>query len=317
MQAHSSRRDLLGAAGAVLAMAAVAPVSAAEPSATDRSAGDRFGFCLNTSTISGANLTIVEQIDVASKAGYGAIEPWVRDIDEYAKKGGSLKDLAKRIADAGLAVPDAIAFSPWIIDDDAQRAKGLEAMKRDMETVAQIGGRRIAAPPVGATDIANLDLRKAAERYRDLLELGQEAGVQPLLELWGFSKALSRLGEVAYVTIESGRPDASMLLDIYHLHKGGSGFTGLRQINGAALHIIHMNDFPASPDREHITDAHRVYPGDGVAPLRQILQDLRDSQFRGFLSLELFNREYWKQSPMKVAKTGLEKMREVVRSSLT
>ena len=68
--------------------------------------------------------------------------------------------------------------------------------------------------------------------------------------------------------------------------------------------------------RDQITDAHRVYPGDGVAPLRELLRDLRRSGFRGVLSLELFNRDYWQQDALTVARTGLDKMRAAVRSSL-
>jgi sugar phosphate isomerase/epimerase len=78
-----------------------------------------------------------------------------------------------------------------------------------------------------------------------------------------------------------------------------------------------MNDYPAQPPRAEITDAHRVYPGDGVAPLRELLRDLRRIGFRGALSLELFNREYWTQDALAVARTGLEKMRAVVRRSLS
>jgi quercetin dioxygenase-like cupin family protein len=82
--------------------------------------------------------------------------------------------------------------------------------------------------------------------------------------------------------------------------------------NGAAMHVLHMNDYPAQPPREKITDAERVYPGDGVAPVVQILRDLHASGFRGMLSLELFNRELWKQDPFAVARTGLEKMKALV-----
>jgi sugar phosphate isomerase/epimerase len=77
-----------------------------------------------------------------------------------------------------------------------------------------------------------------------------------------------------------------------------------------------MNDYPDSPPRAEISDAHRVYPGDGVAPFKQILRNLRDVGFHGFLSLELFNRDYWAQDPLTVARTGLEKMKAVVRDSL-
>lgn len=327
-----TRRSILAKTAGALAAVALAsnrepnvraqddpqPPTARPPTQRTRDAHEPFGYCLNTSTISGANLGIVELIEIASSSGYDAIEPWMRELDEYEKKGGSLADLRKRCADSGLVVADAIGFDEWIVDDDARRAKGLEAMKRDMDRIAQIGGAHVAAPPIGAHEstASPLDLQKAAERYAALLELGKQMGVTPILELWGFSKNLSRLGEVAFVAIESHHPNAAMLLDIYHLHKGGSEFSGLRLINGAALPLLHVNDYPATPPREQITDAQRVYPGDGVAPFREIYTSLRDSGFGGYLSLELFNRDYWKQSPAKVARIGLEKTRETVRSAL-
>ena len=70
-----------------------------------------------------------------------------------------------------------------------------------------------------------------------------------------------------------------------------------------------MNDYPAAPPREQITDAARVYPGEGVAPLDLVLGQLREIGFNGVLSLELFNPAYWKQDAFTVAKTGLEKMK--------
>jgi sugar phosphate isomerase/epimerase len=77
-----------------------------------------------------------------------------------------------------------------------------------------------------------------------------------------------------------------------------------------------MNDYPAEPPRAAITDAARVYPGDGVAPLKTLLRDLRRLGFRGALSLELFNRDYWQKDALAVARTGLDKMRAVVAASL-
>jgi 2-keto-myo-inositol isomerase len=86
----------------------------------------------------------------------------------------------------------------------------------------------------------------------------------------------------------------------------------LGMLNGRAMPAFHINDYPADPPRERIEDAHRVYPGDGIAPLGQILRTLRDIGFSGYLSLELFNREYWKQDAFEVARTGLEKTRAAV-----
>ncbi len=73
-----------------------------------------------------------------------------------------------------------------------------------------------------------------------------------------------------------------------------------------------MNDYPADPSRESIADRDRVYPGDGVAQLTQILRTLVSTGFNGVLSLELFNPGYWEQDAAVVIETGLAKMKAAV-----
>ena len=308
-----SRRQLFAIAGA-----AASTVLAAGDTVGAIEAGGKapFRYCFNTSTIRGQKLPLDKEIEIAANAGYDAIEPWVDKINEYVKNGGNLTDVRKRIADIGLTVESAISFYQWIVDDDATRTKGLEQAKREMDVLAKIGGKRIAAPPAGATDKEGLDLLKAAERYRVLLEIGDRIGVVPQIELWGASKNLHRLGEAMFVVIESGHSKACLLPDVFHIYKGGSDFTGLKQISPQAIQVFHLNDYPADPPREKITDRDRVYPGDGIAPLTQILRDLHDNGSRAVLSLELFNPAYWNQDPLAVAKTGLAKMKAAVNRAL-
>jgi sugar phosphate isomerase/epimerase len=306
------------AAAGVAALGASHASAATDDKATPerpRDISKAFRYGLNTATIRGQNLPIDRQFEIAAKAGYDSVEPWIGDIAAYRSKGGSLADLKKKIADLGLTVDSAIGFAEWVVDDDARRKKGMETARRDMELVAAIGGTRVAAPPAGATDQANLDLRKAAERYRTLIELGATMNIVPQVEVWGFSKALQRLSECAYVAIESRHPKACVLPDVYHLYKGGSDHATIGLV-ASAMHCIHMNDYPATPPREKITDAERIYPGDGIAPTKQLLQALHAGGFRGVLSLELFNRAYWLQDAQSVAQTGLDKMKLLVRAAL-
>ncbi len=298
--------------GVVLGQSLPAAEASAQP-ASPRT-GRSFLFCLNTATIRGQKLGIVKEIEVAAQAGYDAIEPWVDSINEYVKNGGTLPDLKKRINDSGLTVEDAIAFPEWIVDDEARRAKGMEQAKREMEMVAQIGGRRIAAPPAGATNLPKLDLMQAAERYRALLNAGEQLGIVPQLELWGFSKNLNRLGECVCVAMETGHRNACVLADVFHLHKGGSEWAGIKLLGANAIQVLHMNDFPAEPPAEKIDDSYRVYPGDGTAPVADILRALRGIGGQKVLSLELFNRKYWSEDALTVAKTGLAKMKAIVES---
>jgi sugar phosphate isomerase/epimerase len=271
-----------------------------------------FRFCLNMSTIRGQNLTVPEEIDIAGKAGYHAIEPWIGKLNEHVEGGGSLADLKKRIEDNGLSVESAIGFAGWIVDDEARRKAGLEEAKRDMEVVAQLGGKRIAAPPAGLRREETVDLLQAAQRYRALCEIGDEVGVVPQVEMWGFSAAIGRVGTALFVAIESGHPKACFLGDVYHTYKGGSDFDGLKQLGPQSLQVFHMNDYPADPPRESIGDEHRVYPGDGIAPLADVLRNFLAVGAAPVLSLELFNRDYWAQDALTVARTGLEKMKAAV-----
>lgn len=274
-------------------------------------------FCLNTSTVRGQKLSVPEQIQVCADAGYDAIEPWMRDLYQFVEQGGKLTDLRKRLDDANLTVESAIGFAKWIVDDEAERKAGLEEARRDMDLLNQIGGKRIAAPPIGAHTEPGPLLDVIAGRYRALLELGAETGVTPQLELWGFSKTLSRLGELAYVATTAEHPDACVLPDFYHIYKGGSRFEGLGMIEATRMHVFHMNDYPSDPPRETIQDAHRVFPGDGVCPLPEIIAGLIRSGFAGVFSLELFNPEYWQRDALQVAKEGLEKSKAVVRLAQT
>lgn len=275
--------------------------------------GHNWRFCLNTSTIRGQKLPLSEIIEIAARAGYDSIEPWIAEIEAHVQAGGTLKELRERIQDHGLTVESAIGFAEWIVDDAAQRSKALAQARREMEMVAAIGGKRIAAPPAGATDRTDIPPDAIAERYRALLEVGDDTGVVPQIEVWGFSKTLHTLGAAAEAAIESGHPKACILADVYHLYKGGSNFTGIRLLNSAALQVMHVNDYPAQPPRDAIDDSYRVYPGDGVAPFQEIFAALRAIGFAGALSLELFNPAYWKQDALTVARTGLQKLREVAR----
>ncbi len=270
-----------------------------------------FRYGLNTSTLRGHKLPLVDVVDITGRAGYQAIEPWIDEIDSYVAGGGDLKELGRRIADQGLSVEGAIGFFAWIVDDEAQRRAALVEARRNMELLRAIGGTRIAAPAFGATEVRNIDLSLAAERYRALLDIGEECGVVPQVEVWGFSQTLQKLGEAMFVALESGHPSACILPDVYHLYKGGSGYAGLGLLRSSAFPVLHVNDYPyIAPDT--ITDADRVYPGAGIAPWGEIISILHKIEYDGVLSLELFNPTYYAQDPLVVAQTGLHKMKAVV-----
>lgn len=247
---------------------------------------------LNTSTIRGYQLPVEKQIDLCAEAGFDGIELWVSDVEAYIKQGGTAEALGRQINQHGLVLENMISFSTWIADDPVQRAAGVRKMHQDMELTARLGGLYIAAPVQGVSAIVKQKLPEYSDRYRAILEEGVQTGVTPILELWG-SGALNQLSDTASITIGAAHPSASMLLDFYHLYRGGNSFDSLRLINGSVLPVFHINDYPESIPREALEDADRVFPGDGFCPFDEILPILYETGFRGAFSIELFNQSYW------------------------
>jgi sugar phosphate isomerase/epimerase len=275
-----------------------------------------FTFCLNTSTIMKQNIGLVNEINLAADVGYDGIEIWMRTLQEYVDKGGKLRDIKSLAKDRNITIEDCIRFAKWIVDDDTDRKNAIEQLKVEMDMLAQIGCKRIAAPPFGATKEAGLDLKKAAERFQEVAELGKQMGVKPQLELWGFSKNLHLFGETLFVAAESGHPDAIILPDVYHLFRGGSPFEALEMINGSKIEMFHINDYPSDILPEDVTDAMRVMPGDGAAPMDMILQKLTAKGREIVLSLEIFNEGYWVMPTRKTAEIGLAKMKSSVAKAI-
>ncbi len=275
-----------------------------------------FRFALNAATIRSHRLPLPDQLRLAAAAGYDGYEPWLADIEAFVAGGGALNDLARECADLGLRIVNAIGFAKWIVDDPAERATALDDVRRQMGLITALGGRCIAAPPAGATKPEpRVPLEAIAERFAKVADIGAEEGVMPLLEIWGASAHLSTLAEAAYVIARAGHPNAGLLADVYHIVRGGSSPAALRLFNGVLLPCVHMNDVPAEPPREQLRDAHRVWPGDGVAPIADILRTLAATGAEIALSLELFNEEYWKLPAPEIARIGLEKMRAVVAAA--
>jgi sugar phosphate isomerase/epimerase len=305
-----SRRAALQFMGAT---AGVSVVKKAESSIPQLKSKEKlpYTFCLNMATIRGHKLGFVKELETASAAGFHSVEIWIDTLYEYLANGGTIADAKKRLNDLGITIENSISFNEWIVNDATARKAGMEAMKKEMDIIAQLGCKRIAATGKGATAETVPDFDTIAERYRTVLELGDKTGVVPILEMWGHMKHMSNVSEVLYIAMKSGHPSARLLLDIFHLYKGNSSLDTLPLMEPSATEILHMNDYPANLSSAVITDADRIYPGDGVAPIKRILHMLLKRDKPLVLSTEVFNKNYYAQDALIVAKTSLSKMKAI------
>lgn len=264
-----------------------------------------FLLCLNASTIRPTPL--LEKIQIASQAGYEGIELWNSEIEEYLHHGGTLRDLRLKIQDLGLTVPDTINLKGWF-DAESLKDPAWDLCRQRMNHARELGAQFIVAgPPQNTTD-----WQRGVQNYAHLLQLGREEGIRPSMEFLGFVEQVFTLESALRITHEVADPDGTIVLDPFHIFRGGGSFDYVQHLKSSEISVCHLNDALTSIDRIQQSDADRVLPGDGDLPLVEMLGRLILLGYRGTLSLELFSPRLWERNPLEVAATGLQRMQSLV-----
>ena len=263
----------------------------------------RFQYCLNTSTIQ--PVPLLDKIRLASDAGFRAAELWSDDIDAFRQAGGSLAEVRTALEDRGLEVPGVVAVHGWLGSRGEEHAAALAEAGRRMEQAAAIGAPRIVASP----PLEPCDLGGAGEQYRELIELGGKFGVWPAMEFLGFAGSVHTIAQAWEIARAADHPEARVVMDPFHILRGGGSAAEIASVPGGRVAIWHWNDVPGVPPLPQQGDADRVMPGDGDGPLREIERQAVASGYSGYVSLELFNREWWARDPAETVRVGMEKMR--------
>jgi len=311
-----TRKDFIkgGSVAAAAAGLALAGCTSLAAKRETRYQGGRtpWPISLDTATIRPAG-PITEKISIAAEAGYDGIEPWDGELNEYEKGGGDLVELGQRIADSGLSVPNVVALWNAIPPTQEEWESREEDHRRRFRLAAAVGAKYIQTVLNPARQWHEYNLDFAAEKFHELIEMGiNDYGVIPALNFLQFLPHNQRIGQASAIALNADHPQAKIIPDTFHMYVGGSGWNGLKHINGSFIAIFQINDVPADPPREELEDSDRIYPGDGILPLDEILKDLKATGFDEFVSLQLFNPNYWEQDPNEVARTGLRKTLEVI-----
>jgi len=267
-----------------------------------------FHYALNSSTI--RPVPLLEKIRIAAAAGYAGIELWHDDIESHLKQGGRLHDIVAALHDQDLRVPTTIHLKGWFESAGDEHTANMGACKWKMEQAEAVGATHIVAGPPRHT----ADRALGAKNYRELLEIGHEIGVKPAMEFLGFVEDINTIEDALQIITAAGHPDGTIVLDPFHIFRGGGSLESITQLGASQIAICHFNDAPAQPPREEQADRDRVYPGDGAVDLPRMITLLKQIGYDGWLSLELFNEELWQQDPLEVARTGLDKMRAVAEA---
>ncbi len=258
-------------------------------------------IALNGATTMHADLET--DVKAASAAGYELIEIWAAKLYKYLKS-HTPADLKKLLVENNLEPYSINSIEHITFRSDEDYAK----IKAETETLSkiasEIGCPYVVVVPGKLPENASKE-EITEESVRVLNELGDIA------EKYNVSLAFEFLGQpdcsvqtldfCNEIVEKVNRANIGNVIDTFHFYAGNSTFEAIEKMNPEKLFIFHINDAEDLP-KENLTDAHRLYPGEGILPIVEIKKRFDQIGYDRMVSIEIFRPEYWGEDPFEVAK---------------
>jgi 2-keto-myo-inositol isomerase len=266
---------------------------------------------LNGATTMHADLET--DIRAAGAAGFDMVELWAAKLRVYLKD-HSVSDLTTLLEECGLKPYSINSIEHITFRTEEDYAK----IKAECAELSEIAGK-IGCPyivvvpgrlPEGATRQEIID--ESIRVLDELADIAEPHGVSLAFEFLGQTDCSVPTLDLCNEIVERlGRANVGNVLDTFHFYAGGSSFDAIASMKPEKLFIFHINDAEDLP-KEKLTDAHRLYPGLGILPLKEIKAALDGIGYDRMVSIEIFRPEYWEQDPFDVARRAKEATERVI-----
>jgi len=258
-------------------------------------------LALNGATTMHADL--LTDIQAASRAGFGLIEIWAAKLREYVKT-NSTADLRSILSENNLE-PYSINSIEHITFRTEEDYKTIREECRELSKIAEeIGCPYVVVVPgkLPSDPTEERIIDESVEVLNELADIAEPYGVSLAFEFLGQTDCSVQTLDLAKKIVDQvNRSNIGLVLDTFHFYAGNSSFEAIEKLDPRKLFIFHINDAEDLP-KEALTDAHRLYPGQGILPIREIKQRFDQIGYDRMASIEIFRPEYWDQDPFEVAK---------------
>ena len=252
-------------------------------------------------------------VRIAGAAGYDVLEITATKLDKFLQT-RTLEEARKLIAAAKLKPYAVNSIEKINSRDSTERQKMLARTKEISEWCKALGCPWIIAVP-GPTPAGATWEQIRGETVAVLHAMNAitaPLGINLAFEFLGFGWCSVQTVAQAWEIVKTANlPGVGMVIDTCHFFAGGSTIDSIKAIDPKKLAVFHINDVEKMP-REYIEDANRLFPGDGVIPLKEIIAAVRGIGYDGVASVEIFRPQYWRRPPLTVAKEAQVKSKRVL-----
>jgi len=266
--------------------------------------------CINGATT--MPYSFEQDVRCAGAAGFDAVEIWAAKLNKYLETHSI--GAAKALLEANHL--KAAALCPWSFSFFGDVEGTATAIKQGAKIAQQLGSNLLLVcpdrPPQGMS--AAEGFKTAGTVGRRYAEITGDYGVSLAIEPLGNHPFVPGAKEALAIVAEGNHPNLGMMMDLFHYYKSGVSMEEIEAIPIEKLLIIHVDDCEDLP-RPQLNDGHRLHPGLGVMPVKEMLGIVKRKGYDGYLSVELFRKAYWEQSPEQIS-TDAKKHLDAVIAAL-
>lgn len=268
-------------------------------------------LALNGATTMKADL--VTDIEAASSAGFDYLEIWAPKLREFLKSGTSA-DL-KAIFHKHSLAPYSINSIERITFRDERGHKDLLS---ECEEICRLASEIdcpyvVVVPGLLPHGVTREDcIAESSRILEELSRIASRFGIGLAFEFLGQPDcSVQTLALADEIVRATDRENVGLVIDSFHFYAGGSTIESIDALNAGRLFIFHINDAEDRP-REQLEDRHRLLPGLGILPLKEIIAALRRIKYDRVVSVEIFRPEYWELDPVELARDARAATLEVL-----
>lgn len=291
-----NRREFMALSASVSAMAA------SGSSVVQGAASKNLFVCMHGITSSGSDFRTV--MEGWARAGISAAEPDLVSARTFEQANGT--GSARRLMD-DLGIRAVSSTNQLFLEETGpRRDQAIEDLKWKVVMAQSLGADRLVTPSAASGDHAMADYSEVIANLHEAAEIAAPHNVTLMVEFTRLSTLINNLRTSMEVVRAVDHPNLRYMIDVYHLWAGMSKFEDLDLIEPGEIHHVHFADTPATPYLEVAERKDRAFPGEGIAPLKRIVDKLVEKGYSGPLSLELFDPEIQKADPEIIARKGIE-----------
>ena len=250
----------------------------------------------------------------ARDAGFDYLEIWAAKLRAFLQV-NSAQDLRRMFDDAGIQ-PYSINSIEHVTFRNQEDFAGIKAECEELCAIAEnlrcpyivVVPGKLPQPAPSREEIVNESVRVLTE----LAAIARQHGVALAFEFLGqVDCSVQTLDLAADIVQKTAQQNIGLVIDSFHFYAGGSTIEMIEQLDPERVFIFHINDAEDLP-RERLQDSHRLLPGLGILPLRQIIQAFKRIGYDRVASVEIFRPEYWQRDPFELTREAYKATQHVL-----